>query len=220
MSTQKLPAEPRTVTGKKVQKLRTTGFIPATVYGKTTQPLSITVGEPQFAKVYAITGETGLIELTIEGKIHPVLVHTVQKDPVYNTVLHIEFHQVDLKEKVHAEIPLEFIGEPLAVKEKLGIFLSLIDHVEVEALPTELPEKIEVDCTHLAAVNDQIVVANLPVPSHVTMLTDGEVIVAKIGAFVVEKEPEAPPVETTPEGTVATPEEEKAPEEKTEQPAE
>ena len=190
MSKHTLSGKIRTVVGKKVKTLRAGNELPATVYGKSTKPVTISVTLSDFQKLYSVAGETGLIELTIEKHVHPVLIHTVQLHPVTRAVLHVEFHEVDLKEKVHAEVPVECIGEPIAVKDRLGVLLTLIDHVEVEALPTNLPEKITMDITHLATVDEQVTVQNLVVPLDVTVLTDSTVIIAKIGAFIVEKEPE------------------------------
>lgn len=221
MNAQKLQAETRTITGKAVKTVRQSGKLPATVYGKATNPLTISVDNGEFTKIFRETGETGLIELTVEGKAHPVLVHMVQTHPLTGQILHIEFHEVNLKEKVHAEIPVELTGEAVAIKEKVGMLLPLMDHIEVEALPTELPEKIMVDISDLAAVNDQILVGEVSVPSTVTVLTDPTLIIVKIGAFVVEKEPE--PVASTEaeaaptEGETTT--EEKAPESKPEEKA-
>lgn len=200
MSSHKLQGEIRTITGKKVKMLRKEGKLPATVYGKGVEPQTISIAIPEFSKVYQEAGETGLIELTIGEKKHPVLIHTVQVDPIRNNLVHVEFHEVNLKEKVHAEVPVELIGESVAIKEKIGVLLPLMDHIEVEALPTELPEKIEVDITGLAAINDQIIVGELTIPANVTVLTDPTLIVVKIGAFVVEKEPEPVVTETPAEG--------------------
>ena len=210
MSSHILQAETRTVLGKQVKTVRANGFTPATVYGKGVEPQTISVSAAEFKKVYHEAGETGLIELTIEGKKHPVLIHTVQVHPITAAILHVEFHEVNLKEKVHAEVPIELIGEPMAVKEKIGVLMPLMDHIEVEALPTELPEKIEVDITNLAAVNDQVIVGELTVPAVVTVLTDPTLIVVKIGAFVVEKEPEPTVAAEPAEGETAPTEEAKA----------
>ena len=190
MSKHTLSGTKRTIVGKKVKVIRSQGLLPATVYGKNTKPVTISITLLDFQKLYREAGETGLIELSIENQVHPVLIHRVQLHPVSRAILHVELHEVDLKEKVHAEIPVECEGEPNAIKEKLGVLLTLIDHVEVEALPTNLPEKLVIDITHLAAVDDQIVVGELAIPQNVTLLTDPTVIVVKIGAFIVEKEPE------------------------------
>ena len=205
MSKYTLSANIRTIVGKRVRTLRAQNVLPATVYGKTTKPVTISIKLSDFQKLYSVAGETGLIELAIEKYIHPVLIHTVQLHPVTRAILHVEFHEVDLKVKVHADVPVECIGVPQAVKDKLGVLLTLIDHIEVEALPTKLPEKITIDISHLAAVDEQVTVQDLNVPTDISILTDGAVIVAKIGAFVVEKEPE--PVTPTEEAAAAPTEE-------------
>lgn len=192
-----LTANIRSATGRKVKEVRAKGNIPATVYGKSIKSVSIEVDADDFHHIYKNAGETGLIEIVVDRDVRPVLIYNVQKHPVTNQILNIEFHQVDLKEKVHAKIPLQFIGEPAAVKEKLGVLLTLISDVEVEALPTDLPEKIEVHMENLAAVNEQITVKDLPIPPRVTLLTDPSIIVAKIVALVIEKEPEPTPAATT-----------------------
>lgn len=205
MSKYTLSGTVRTILGKKVRSLRVGGELPATVYGKSTKPVTITIALSDFNNIYGEAGETGLIELTVDKHVHPVLIHTVQLHPVTRAVLHVEFHEVDLKEKVHADVPVECEGEPQAIKDRLGVLLTLIDHIEVEALPTHLPEKITIDISHLAAVDEQVTVQNLVIPPDVTVLTDPTVIVAKIGAFVVEKEPE-PVVPAEAEAAAETPE--------------
>lgn len=205
MSSHKLQGEIRKIVGKQVKTVRTQGQTPATVYGKGVEPHTISINATEFKKVFKEAGETGLIELDVNGKKHPVLIHTVQVNPITGAVLHVEFHEVNLKEKVHADVPIELEGEPAAIKEKLGVLLPLMDHVEVEALPTELPEKIVVNITNLAAVNDQIIVGELTVPQGVEVLTDPTLIVVKIGAFVVEKEPEPVIAEGTEGGEGETP---------------
>ncbi len=185
-----LQAQKRTVVGRKVKNLRKAGQLPATVYGKKVKSESLTVPSDAFAKVYAQAGETGLVELTVGNDTKPTLIHTVQKDPVDGRLLHIEFFQVDLKEKVKTKVPLEFAGEAAAVVNKVGALLRVLDELEVEALPTELPEKIVVEVTRLAEVGQEIKVSDIQVPSGVAVLTDAGLTVVKVGALV-SKEAEA-----------------------------
>lgn len=185
-----LKAEVRDIVGRKVKQLRALGRIPATVYGKNVKSVSVAVQADAFEKVYQEAGETGLVELSVGSNTRPVLVHTLQRDPVSNHLLHIEFHQVDLKEKVHAKVPLELVGDAPAVVGKVGVLLTLIDEVEVEALPTDLPEKLIVDVTKLAEVNQEVKVGELTVPSGVTILTDKDQFVVRVGALI-SKEAEA-----------------------------
>lgn len=192
MKKHKLQAQKRELFGRKVRKLRREGLLPATVYGKKIKSISLAVAKSAFEKVYAEVGETGLIELNLGEEVRPVLIHNVQIDPVDSNMLHIEFFQVDLKEKVHTKVPLVFVGESAAVAQKQGVLLTVLDEVEVEALPAELPEKIEVDVSGLSQVNQELKVSELSVPSGVTVLTDAGLTVVKVGSLVTrEAEAEA-----------------------------
>lgn len=174
----------RDVTKSKPAILRREGLVPGTVYGKNVASESLSMKLADFVKVYGEAHETGLVELMVDGSMKPVLIHHVQKDPVKDSVLHVEFHQVDLKEKVHANIPLVLVGESPAVAQKTGVVLSLLSEVEVEALPTDLPEKLDVDVTSLSEVGQELKVSDIHIPGAVTVLTDGSVIVARVGELV------------------------------------
>lgn len=190
MKKHSLKATKRDDLGRKVKKLRLSGQIPATVYGKSIKSVSIAVPADTFAKTYGEAGETGLIELSVDGSVRPVLVHHVQKDPVTWAILHIEFHQVDLKEKVHADVPLELTGDSPAVTEKRGVLLTILDEIEVEGLPTDLVDKIEVDVSGLMEVNQEVKIGDLKIPAGLTALSDATLTVVKIGSLIT-KEAEA-----------------------------
>jgi large subunit ribosomal protein L25 len=185
-----LNATPRTVLGKQVKKLRREGQLPANVYGKGLASTSIQLASKDFKEVFAEVGETGLIDLMVGDKKHPVLVKNLQMNYQSNTPLHVDFYEVNLKEKVKAMVPLEFVGEPKAVTENIGTLIQPASELEVEALPAELPEKIEVNIEPLAEIDQQITVSELHVPEGVTILTDEAQVVAKIAEIVIEEEPE------------------------------
>lgn len=185
-----LTAEKREQFGRKVKHLRSSGNIPATIYGKGIKSLSVTVRGDMFEKVYGQAGETGLVELSVGESIHPVLIHTIQRDPVHHQLLHIEFHHVDLKQKVRAKIPLELMGDAPAVVGKVGVLLTLLNTIDVEALPTNLPDKIAVDVTKLTSVDEDVKVGALLLPSGVTLLTNKDVTIVRVGALI-SKEAEA-----------------------------
>jgi len=190
MKKHSLNATIRTQLGRKVKAIRKQAQIPATVYGKGVKSASVAVAADVFGKVYGEAGETGLIELHVDKDTRPVLIHHVQIDPVTSHPLHIEFHQVDLKEKVHAKVPVELVGEAPAVAQKLGVLLAVLNDIEVEALPTELPERITVDVSKLTEVNQEVKVSDLKVAGDVTVLTDAGLTVVKVGSLVT-KEAEA-----------------------------
>ncbi len=179
-----LSATPRDLVGHKVKKLRVQGLVPATIYGKKIKSVSIAVKLEDFNKTYKEAGESGLIELILDKETHPVLIHNLQVDPIRGNPLHVEFYQVDLKEKVHTKVPLEFSGEPLAVANKIGVLLTITDEVEVEALPTDLPERFILDVSTLAEIDAELKVANLKAASGVTIITDRDITLVKIGALI------------------------------------
>lgn len=182
-----LTVSPRKVLGKKVKKLRKEGVLPANVYGKDVKSESVQVPYKEFEKVYKEAGETGLVELQVDGKVRPVLIHNIQFNPVTHEPLHADFYQVNLKEKVKTKVALSFVGEPAAVTNKVGILLEQLSEVEVEALPTDLPENIEVNVENLANVDEQITVADIKAPAGVTLLTDAGQVVAKIGELITKE---------------------------------
>lgn len=183
-----LKAEKRSLLGRKVKKLRKDGVVPANVFGKKVKSESIQVKTLDFEKTYKETGETGLLELQINSDKKPVLVHNVQIDPISEKILHIDFLQVNLKEKVIAGIPIELIGESPAEKQGLGTVVQYIDEVEVEALPTDLPEKFEADISTFAEVDQTLYLKDLKVDKgKVEIKEDLEKIIAKVEPAKEEK---------------------------------
>lgn len=185
-----LAASIRTMLGRKAKALRRQGQLPATVYGKNVKSVSVAVDTSQFEKLYAQVGETGLVELRLDDQMRPVLINRVQMHPVTRAPLHIEFHHVDLAENVKANVPVELVGEAAAVAAKKGVLLTILDEVEVEALPTNIPQKIELDIANLAEVDQELKVRDLKVPHGVTIVTDSQQTLVKVGSLV-SKEAEA-----------------------------
>lgn len=188
-----LKGEERKVLGKKVRKLRKEGYLPGNVYGKGLNSYPLQVKLSDFEAVYKEAGETGLVDLTFDGKTKPVLIKNLQVNHSTRTLLHVDFYQVNLKEKVKATIPVILIGEAKAVTDKIGLLLQTLSDVEVEALPDNLPENIEISVEHLSEIGEQITVGDLKAPTDVTILTDSGQTAAKIVEPVVEEpEPEEP----------------------------
>jgi large subunit ribosomal protein L25 len=197
-------AEVRTQFGRKVKQMRGVGKIPATIYGKKVDSMSLVVEGKEIEQVFRDGGESSLVELLIskEGKedIRPVLVHNIQHHPVTGIPVHIEFYQVNLKEKVTSNIPLHIIGEAPAIVDKLGVLLTLAQTIDVEALPTDLPEHIDVDVSTLLAVGDEISVSKLIMPSGVTIISDPQLVVVRVSALVQKEKVEEVPVVAVTEG--------------------
>lgn len=180
----KLTVEKRKVLGKKVSKLRKEGLFPANIYGKGVKSVAVQVPYKDFEKVYKEAGETGIVDVDIAGEVRPSLIHNVQQDYYKHVLLHADFFQVNLKEKVKTMVNLVTVGEPKAVAEKLGLLMQTLAQVEIEALPTDLPDKIEINVEPLAVLDAQITVGEIKAPAGVTILTDASQVVAKIGSLI------------------------------------
>lgn len=182
-----LNAQVREVTGKKVKKLREQGLVPIGVYGKDVKSVALSVPLKEIEKVYEKAGETGLVDLKFGDKTLPVLIKNVQIHPVKRQIIHVEMHAVNLKQKIKANVPVQIVGESPAVTNNIGVLLQTLNEVEVEALPTDLPEAIEVDVAGLTEIDQQVSVAELKVPNGVEILTGGEELVVKVAPAVSEE---------------------------------
>jgi len=171
-----LKTNKRDLFGRKVSRLRKDGQIPANIFGKKIKSEAISVNAKEFTEVFKKAGETQIIDLG--GK--PVLVSNIQTDPISDSVIHIDFRQVDLTEKISAKVPVELEGESPAEKQNLGTVVQQIHEIEVEALPPDLPEKITIDATILIEVDQAIYVKDLKVDKKVEIKTDLESIVVKV----------------------------------------
>ena len=196
----KLEALKREVHGRKVKKLRHQGLIPANVFGRGIKSQSISLNQKDFVSVYKQAGETSLIYLEIEGEKcpQPTLVANIEIHPLTQDLLHVDFHQVNLKEKVSASIPVEIVNEAPAVKEGHTLTL-LMDEVEVQALPTDLPDEIVVDVSGLVQAGDMVTVKQLSLDrSIVEIMVDEDepvVIIQEATQESDESEPETEEVD-------------------------
>ncbi len=187
MKREKLTVEKREILGKKIKKLRKEGILPANVYGKDMPSIAIQLPLTDFQEVYKVAHETGLVDIVVNGETFPILIHNVQIDPRTRTALHADFFKVNLKEKITARIPVIAVGEPKAEIDKIGLLEQPVMELEVEALPTDLPEKFEIDVAGLAEVDQQIIVSDIKVDAAVTVLSEPSQVVFKIGELVTKE---------------------------------
>lgn len=191
-----LRASKREVTGKAARRLRRQGLLPAVVYGQHASPLTVQLDAHEFERLYARTGRTHLIDLLVDGE-RPlkVLVKEVQRSPRKNTLVHVDFHQVSLREKTQVEVPVAIVGEPAPVMKGLADVLQVAHSLRVECLPTQIPEVIEVDVSGLDHVDAALRVADLKLPSGVSVVGDPEEVVVKLAARRVAEAAPAAAVE-------------------------
>lgn len=174
--------------------VRLNSMIPAEFYGEGKQNISLQMNYQNFRKAYVAAGENTVIDLTIEGQNSPlkVLVHEVQRHPVTDKIIHVDFMDVRMDKEVHTHVPLEFVGESKAVKDLSGTLMTNITELEVKCLPQYLIHSIPVDISVLEDFHSSIHVKDLSVPSDIIVLDDPEQTVASVQPPRVEEE--TPPV--------------------------
>lgn len=197
----KIKAQKREITGRKVKQLRNQGLIPANVYGKKTKSLAVSLNKDEFEKIYKTAGETEVVELLVEGEkeTRPILIQNLQVDPVTEMPLHVDLRQIILTEKVTAKIPVEIVGEAPAAQQKLGILIQTVSEIEIEALPMDLPVKFLVDVSKLANVGDEVKVKDISTDrSKVELKVEDDLVVTKIEPLAAEEVAPPPPAEEVP----------------------
>lgn len=175
-----LKAENRTIVGKAVKSLRNKGVLPGNIFGSEIKSQAISVQGMEFNKIYKEAGETKVIYLEIGTTTTPTLITSVDKHPVSEKILHIDFRKVNLKEKIEANVPVEFEGESEAVARKNGILIMQTDEVAVEALPTDIPEKILVNISSLTEIGMEIKISDLAKSDKYDIMDEPEKVIVSV----------------------------------------
>lgn len=173
----------REVTGKKVRFLRRQGITPGNIYGHGIDSMPVQVDTKSLKHLLAHVGKTDLISLKIDDSKAPVLalVRDVQRNPITDELLHVDFYQVKMTEKIRVDVPLVFVGEaPVLDKVKGTSILHVIDSLHIEALPDHLPHSIEVDLSSLEDIDSTIHVKDIRLGDGITLLSDPEQMVVKV----------------------------------------
>ena len=196
------PVSMRSIVGKRVSRLRNEGMLPANIYGRGLESVAVELPARQARDMLIAHGRDTLIELDVAGesKPRPVVVRSYQRHPVTRAVLHLDFFQVDLTRTIQATVPVQITGEAPAVHMFQGVLLTGVDSVQVEALPSDLPDLLEVSIEGLAELDTQVTVADLVAPAGVRIMTEPEVMLARIARprvlatdeFVLAEGEEAP----------------------------
>lgn len=188
-TTVELKASSRTQTGKGVaRKARAAGQIPGVLYGPGETPVALQVGHLEFMRIYhGGHGENVLVDLTVDtGQPKKVLFRELQRDPVTEDVVHVDFYHVSLTKAIRVHVPIHLEGVPTGVKLGGGVLQHTLREVEVECLPTEIPELITVDVSAME-VHDAVHVSDLP-STHWKLVTDPTQTVASVIPPVLVKE--------------------------------
>lgn len=194
-----LPLEARKILGKKVKTLRKQGIVPANIFGHKIESLAVQIKSTVFRSIYTQAGETQIVYVQVEGEKleRPVLLTNVSYDPMSGDYLHVDFHQVNLKEKVTANIPVELVGESPAVKDIQATLITSLDEIEVEALPTDLPDHFTADVSTLKTLGDSIKVSDLDIDrTKIEVKVDPETVVVTVVGQQKEEVVVSPVIET------------------------
>jgi large subunit ribosomal protein L25 len=183
-----LKAEKRTVIGKQVKQLRRAGRLPGVIYGYNFEPTAISLDSHSSQQVIPHLTSSSIVNIDLEGKLIPALVREEQKNYIKNLLTHVDFLAISMTEKIRADVSLHFSGLAPAIKDFSAAIVNNMASVEVEALPNDLPERIEVDLSVLAKIGDSVHVRDLTIPEGVTLLTDADEMVAVATATHEEAE--------------------------------
>ena len=189
-----LNAELRSLAGKAVRQLRREGYVPGVVYGHRTTPVSLQVPERALHQALRVAGTNRLITLNMPGQEEPkmVLVRELQRDSLNHAMLHVDFYEVIMTEKITSDLPIVLFGESKLVKSGAGLLFQGLDTIEIECLPGDLPPEVRIDLSSLTAIDQAVVVRDLKLGEAIHVLTDLDEIVVKI------LPPEAEEVEVAP----------------------
>ena len=194
-----LAATRRTEIGKHVAQLRKSGRVPAVIFGHGLDSIPVSLDLHEFEHIRRTAHANTIIELKIDGKdVHKVLVHGVQIDPRHRKMLHVDLFELKSGEEVTVEIQLHTTGESFAVARLGGTLLHNIDRIRIRALPENLPDSIEYSIESLVDFDTAIHLRDLPIPAHVTLLSDPDEVVAKVAPPHVIEEPVVEAVEEEP----------------------
>jgi len=179
-----LKLEDRTAEGKKIAKLRESGYIPSIVYGGKSKPFMTQSPIMATTKVVKLAGRHTPVKLELHGKKKLAIIKDIDIDPVKHTYRHVAFHTINQNDVITTEVPIILIGKGESVAEKAGlVVLQAIEHIEIKAKPADLPESLELSIAELATDEDKLTVADLKLPEGVEFADvdqDTELVIANV----------------------------------------
>ncbi len=188
-----LEAEPRSVKGKKVKELRLLGLTPIHVYGRGIEPAALQADTATLRKIVAQAGSNIPVTVKEEGGSHFAFVREVQRHPLTEDILHVDFLEVPLTETIRSEVPVYLVGEAPAVRLMDGVLNQALQSLQVESFPLDVPQFVEIDVSSLEDFERGIHVSDISLGDKVTVLNDPEELVARVNAqSAAVEEVEAP----------------------------
>jgi len=184
-----LQATTREMFGKKVRFLRRQGVIPIHLFGHNVESVALQCDAAQLQRVLAQAGKTRLINLKLDRAKRPrnVVVREVQRDMRTGGLLHVDFYQLRMAEKIKVDVPIVLVGEAPALKDKENTLSQELNSLTVECLPKQIPANVGVDLSPLTKAGQAIRVKDLVLDEEVTILSNPEVLVVKVSLRPREK---------------------------------
>ena len=202
-----LTASNREVLGKKVRFLRRQGIIPVHLFGHGIESVALQCDIITLQRVLAEAGKTRLISVKVDNEKGPrtVVAREIQTEPQTGALLHADFYQVKMAERIKIEVPVVLVGEAPALKSKENTLVHELNTLHVECLPAKIPANVELDITSLIEPEQAMRVKDIVLDEEITVLSDPELMVARISSRLIEQidEEEEVPVEAAVETTGA-----------------
>ena len=188
-------ATPRMVVGKQVRALRREGLIPAVLYGPRMDPINVSLEARTSSRILGKMTASSLVTVLLDGKEYPALVREKQRNFIKGNLLHVDFQVISMTEKLRTKVGVELIGESPVVDEFMAVLVNGLEELEVECLPSDLPERIIVDVSNLANIGDGIYVKDIVVSDKVDILDNMEEMIVFATSSYEEPEEEEVEVE-------------------------
>ena len=180
----------REVMGKKTRFLRRAGQTPAHLFGHGVESLALQCDTTELQQIISRKGTTRLVNIKVgsEKEARSVFIREIQRDAVSGILVHVDLYQVNKSEKIKVALPVIFVGNAPALKQKNNIIEHIVNQLEVESLPDDLPPQIEIDLSVLTEVNQSITVRDLKLKPGVTIVAPPDQLIVKISQVAEEKE--------------------------------
>ncbi len=190
MADSNLKVNKREITGKKTRFLRRQGLTPAHLFGPGVESMALQCDTSELQGIIAEKGTTRLVNIKVGGEkeARSVFVREIQRNALTGNLIHVDLYQVNKTEKIKVALPVIFIGASPALKKKNNIIEHIVNELDVECLPDDLPPQIEIDISVLADVNQSISVRDIKLKPGVTIVAPPDQLIVKISQVAEEKE--------------------------------
>ena len=184
---QTISAQKREILGKNVKNLRKDGLMPAVIYGNKKESTPIVVKEKEFVKAWKLAGESSVLQIEVDGKKENVIIHDIAFDPLKDNPIHADFLAIEMNKPIKVDVKINFVGESPAVKMG-GSLVKVLHELNIEALPSNLPQEISIDISLLSDMGSLIKIEDIKISGDFKILNNPADIVVLVEAPKTEEE--------------------------------